>query len=136
MKGVVIVSHGEFAKGLAHTATFFLGDDIPQFTFCGLAQDDDFDEFGNRIGQKIDEVDSGDGVIVLADLFGGSPCNQAMRHLRDGVDLIAGVNLIMLIEILTNRFSDVDVKEMISNGQQGIVNVKEIMAAALVDEDE
>lgn len=136
MKGVVVVSHGDFAKGLADTATFFFGDDIPQFAYIGLDKADDFDEFGDRVGQKIESVDTGDGVIVLADLFGGSPCNQAARFIRDGVDLIAGVNLMMLIEVLTSRFGDVDVDTLIGNGKQAVVNVKEVLAAATCDDED
>ena len=137
MKGVVLISHGEFAKGLADTATFFFGDDIPQLAYCCLHQEDDFDEFGLRIGEKIQEVDTGEGVIVLADLFGGSPCNQAMRYVNENVDLLAGVNLLMLIETLTSRMGDVDVDTLISNGQQGVVNVKTMLAASMLyDEDE
>lgn len=137
MKGVVIVSHGLLAKGMLDSAQLFLGKDLAQIKACCLLADDSPEDFGSKIHEAIQEVDSGDGVLILADLFGGTPFNQSIPLLSDKVDLIAGLNFAMLLEYLSKRtFEDVDVAEMVSVGQQGIIEAKSYMASMSLDEDD
>ena len=136
MKGIVQISHGDVAKGMAQASTMFFGDPIDQLTYCGLQPDDGPDEFGKRIGEAIAKVDTGEGVLVLTDLFGGTPSNQAIQHLGDGVDLIAGMNFPLLLELLGARLAgEVDVDTLLERGRSGIVDIKAALAK-MMDEDD
>src|SRR3954469_3526003 len=92
------------APGLASAVDVILG---PQeaFVAVALADDDSPELFQERLGKTVDEVDRGAGVVVLADLPGATPFSSAARlaHTRPGVEVLAGVNLPMLLEILTQR---------------------------------
>ena len=136
MKGVVIVSHGLLAKGMLDSAQLFLGDDLVQIKACCLSADDSPEVFGSIIQEAIQEVDSGDGVQIFADLFGGTPFNQSLPLLSDKVDLIAGLNFAMLLEFLSKRtFMDADVTEMTEVGRQGIIEAKAYLAGLSFDDD-
>lgn len=137
MKGIVLISHGAMARGMAESATFFLGDNIPQLACCCLRQDESPEDFKEEIQKAMTQVDTGEGVILLADLFGGTPCNQAMGLLGDQVELIAGVNFPMLLELLTTRMcGDIDISELVQKSQMSVVNAKEILAATMVDDED
>lgn len=137
MKGIVLASHGEFAKGLADSAAFFMGDDIGQLEYCCLRQDSSLEEFTARLEAAMARVDSGDGVVVLADLLGGSPCNQAIAQLREHVELVAGMNFPVLLELLSARMGgEVDLESLIVRGRTGLCDVREILAAQGADEDD
>ncbi len=137
MKGIVLVSHGDMAKGMAHSATFFMGDSIEQLEYCGLRQDQSPEDFAQELAVAIAKVDSGDGVIILADLFGGTPCNQSVQQLGDNVELIAGMNFPMLLELLSERMSgDVDAVQLAEKGRMGLINAKELLASMTTDDED
>jgi PTS system mannose-specific IIA component len=103
MIGVVIASHGELAGTLLKSAELLVGKQTNVKT-CGLNYGDDISRFGEILGNYIDEVDRGDGVVVLTDIFGGSPCNRAIMHLRNkSFFCVSGVNLPMLIDVFLGR---------------------------------
>ena len=64
MKGIVLISHGDVAKGMAQASTMFFGDPIDQLTYCGLQPDDGPEEFGKRIGEAIAKVDTATAEIT------------------------------------------------------------------------
>ncbi len=137
MKGIVLVSHGDMAKGMVHSASFFYGDEIPQLDFCGLRQGQSPEEFAEQLKETIGRVDTGDGVVVLADLFGGTPCNQAILCMNDTTECIAGMNFPMLLELLSDRESEVPGLEgLAEKGKSGIYDVKEFLAASADEEDD
>ncbi len=137
MKGIVLVSHGDMAKGMAQSATFFYGDDIPQLTWCGLRQDQSPEEFADELKKAVAQVDDGDGVVVLADLFGGTPCNQAILCMNDNTECIAGMNFPMLLELLSDRMGEVPGPNgLAEKGKSGIYDVKEFLAASAADEED
>ncbi|MBR0462469.1 MAG: PTS sugar transporter subunit IIA [Erysipelotrichaceae bacterium] len=126
MKGIVIVSHGYLAEGLYKTSQMFFTDQ-KQFTYVCMDGLDSTDTFCRKIEEKIKEVDSGDGVIILCDLLFGSPFNCAARILNEKCELISGVNLSILLEILGLRSnSEIDVDEMVKIGKEGICNFKKM----------
>ena len=100
--------------------------------------DDAASEFGERIKEKIEAVDSGDGVIVFADVLGGTPFNQAAQLLNDNVELIVGMNLPMLMEVLgTREYNEIDIDELVEKGKNSIINAKAmLMGAADTEEDD
>lgn len=129
MKGIVLASHGPLAKGMFETSQLFMGTEIPQYTYLCLEATDAAEEFGDRIREKVNEVDSGDGVILFVDLLGGTPYNQSCMLLTepDRIQIISGMNLTMVLEQLGNRLSDVyDFPALVQTGIDGIKDVNKM----------
>jgi mannose PTS system EIIA component len=97
--GVVVVTHGQLATELVNAAEMIVGD-LPQFTAVSIGWHDDVNDARDEIAQAIERVDDGSGVLVLTDMFGGTPSNLGMTFLAaDRVEVITGVNLAMLIKL-------------------------------------
>ncbi|WP_445193170.1 PTS sugar transporter subunit IIA [Sphingomonas sp. Tas61C01] len=105
MIGLVLVTHGRLAEEFVTAMVHVVG---PQERVATIAigPDDDMEERRADIAAAIQQVDSGRGVIVLTDLFGGTPSNLAISLMRRGqVEVIAGMNLPMLIRLGSARKS-------------------------------
>lgn len=107
MIGVVVVTHGDLAQELLRTTESIVG---PQENFAAVSVNAERDaELERRAVEKaIRKVDKGDGVLLLTDLFGGTPSNICLSFLRDmNVEVVSGVNLPMLIKLpfYTNNHS-------------------------------
>ena len=97
--GVVVVTHGQLATELVNSAEMIVGD-LPHFTAVSIGWHDDVNDAREEISQAIERVDGGGGVLVLTDMFGGTPSNLGMTFLeKDHVEVITGVNLAMLIKL-------------------------------------
>jgi PTS system mannose-specific IIA component len=103
MIGVVVVTHGQLATELVNAAETIVGDQ-PRFAAVSIGWHDAVELAREEIAQAIARVDSGSGVIVLTDMFGGTPSNLAITFLAEGrVELITGVNLPMLLKLAGTR---------------------------------
>ena len=103
MIGLVVVTHGRLAEELRAALEHVVGPQRHLETLC-IGPDDDMEQRRQDILQAIRRVDEGDGVIVLTDMFGGTPSNLAISALQpDRVDVIAGVNLPMLVKLASVR---------------------------------
>jgi mannose PTS system EIIA component len=103
MIGVVVVTHGQLATELVNAAETIVGDQ-PRFAAVSIGWHDAVELARDEIAQAIARVDSGSGVIVLTDMFGGTPSNLAITFLAEGrVELITGVNLPMLLKLAGTR---------------------------------
>ncbi len=99
MIGVVVVTHGQLAQAFIAAAEHVLGA-LPQMRGVAIGPDDDMEVRREDILAQVRAVDDGTGVIILTDLFGGTPSNLAisvMPHVQ--CDVIAGVNLPMLVKL-------------------------------------
>jgi PTS system mannose-specific IIA component len=103
--GIVVVTHGQLATELVNSAEMIVGD-LPHFTAVSIGWHDDVDQAREEIGRAIARVAAsagGDGerapVLVLSDMFGGTPANLAVTFVSDDVEVITGVNLPMLIKL-------------------------------------
>lgn len=111
MVGILMVSHGQMSQGIADSLHMIIGE-IEQLDYLGLYEGADFDAFKETIHDMAAELDSGDGVVVMVDLFGASPYNAAAANMKawmkEGhrVRLLTGMNLPMVIEAISQRFSD------------------------------
>jgi PTS system mannose-specific IIA component len=95
MIGVVVVTHGQLAIELVNAAEMIVGD-LPQFTAVSIGWHDDVGDARVEIAQAIERVAGDGGVLVLTDMFGGTPSNLGMTFLeKDRVEVITGVNLPM-----------------------------------------
>lgn len=100
MFGIVIVTHGDFGEVLLATASAIVGrmDNIVSVSFSSMP--DHPEKSKKQIEDAIRQVDNGKGVIVLTDLFGGSPSNIAISFLnQENIEVVSGVNLPMTIKI-------------------------------------
>ncbi|MFV0644680.1 MAG: PTS sugar transporter subunit IIA [Sphingomonadaceae bacterium] len=103
MIGMVLVTHGRLAETFVDAMEHVVGKQDNVATIC-IGPFDDMEQRREDIARAIDEVNSGDGVIILTDLFGGTPSNLAISLLDAGrVEVIAGINLPMLIRLAGAR---------------------------------
>jgi PTS system mannose-specific IIA component len=105
MIGVVVVSHGQLATELLNAAEMIVGD-LPQFAAVSIGWHEDVNDAREDIAQAIEHVQGDEGVLVLTDMFGGTPSNLGMTFLEtDRVEVITGVNLPMLIKLASLKES-------------------------------
>ena len=103
MIGVVVVTHGQLAIELVNAAEMIVGE-LPQFTAVSIGWHDDVNEARGDIEHAIERVRGEEGVLLLTDMFGGTPSNLAISMMqRTGVEVIAGVNLPMLVKLAKVR---------------------------------
>ena len=103
MIGMVLVTHGRLAEELRLAMEHVVGAQNNVATVC-IGPDDDIERRRADIQHSIESVDRGDGVVLLTDMFGGTPSNLAISLMdRKGVEVIAGVNLPMLVKIAKVR---------------------------------
>lgn len=101
--GVVVVTHGVLATELLNAAETIVGD-LPQFTAVSIGWHDDVAVATDAMARAIARVDLGRGVLLLTDMFGGTPSNLAMTFLEpEKVEVVTGVNLPMLIKLARVR---------------------------------
>ena len=115
MIGLMIITHGNLALELKSAMEHMIGDqnDIEIFS---ITPEDDIDIQKNNIEKKLKELNQGKGVIILTDVFGGTPSNLALNFLEPGIiEIMSGVNLPMLIKICQLR--DKDILEVIQEGK-------------------
>jgi len=99
MIGVVVVTHGQLATELVNAAETIVGD-MPAFAAVSIGWHEDTEDARHEIEQAVVRVDKGSGVLILTDMFGGTPSNLAMTFLVQGkLEVITGVNLPMLIKL-------------------------------------
>ena len=99
MIGVVVVTHGQLATELVNGAEMIVGD-LPQFAAVSIGWHEDTQDAREEIAQAIERVRQDRGVLILTDMFGGTPSNLAMTFLSQGaVEVVTGVNLPMLIKL-------------------------------------
>lgn len=106
MIGLVLVTHGRLAEEFVAATEHVVGPQPNTRAVC-IGPDDDMDERRKDILSAVDEVDEGHGVILLTDMFGGTPSNLAISVMEKAkVEVIAGVNLPMLIKLASVRPED------------------------------
>jgi mannose PTS system EIIA component len=102
--GVVVVTHGQLATELVNSAEMIVGD-LPHVAAVSIGWHEDVDQARDAIGQAIERVAASGpegerlSVLVLTDMFGGTPANLAVTFVSDHVEVITGVNLPMLIKL-------------------------------------
>jgi mannose PTS system EIIA component len=105
MIGVVVVTHGQLATELVNAAEMIVGD-LPQFTAVSIGWHDEMNDAREEISQAIERVHGEEGVLLLTDMFGGTPSNLGMTFLEiNKLEVITGVNLPMLIKLASIRGS-------------------------------
>jgi PTS system mannose-specific IIA component len=101
--GIVLVTHGALAEELRMAMEHVVGPQSNTSTVC-IGPEDDMEQRRKDILKSVKEVDAGSGVVVLTDMFGGTPSNLAISIMENSnIEVIAGVNLPMLVKLASVR---------------------------------
>jgi PTS system ascorbate-specific IIA component len=126
MIGILIISHGNLGDSLIHCANHVLGGRSPHLTGLSITIRDDPDAAVDKALELIKQLDQGDGVLILCDICGATPCNVASRLINPGrVECLAGVNLPMLVRALTYRTESLGVapEKALAGGRDGVIRL-------------
>ena len=126
MVGILIVTHGTLGESLIHCASHMLNKRPARLKQLGVTAQDDPLLLVPQARAMIKDLDDGHGVLILTDMYGGSPSNIAAKLVIPGkVEAVAGVNLPMLIRTLTyrDRSLQVIVTKAVSGGCEGVMRV-------------
>jgi len=129
MIGIVLITHHELGRVLLQTAEGILGK-LENCTALSVDGSSSMDQAMKEIQQRIRSMDQGEGVLVLTDMFGGTPSNLSLSLLESTrLEVITGANLPMLLKILNKREADLEelAGEAKSAGRQGIVVAGDVM---------
>ena len=134
MIGILVVTHGQLARELVTAAEMIVGE-IPNVTPVSIGWHDDPGDAQNDIREGIERVETGDGTVILTDMFGGTPSNLSLAFLeKDRVEVVTGVNLPMLIKLVSLRGAEgVDLekaaRQISAQGKESICLASDLLAA-------
>jgi PTS system mannose-specific IIA component len=139
MVGLVVASHGRLADELVATAEQIVGK-LPAVATCNIEPGTSVEDLRAKMRRAVEGVDQGEGVIVMADLFGGSPCKESLMMCSEGgcqngkLEVLAGVNLPMLLKANSLRSEELPLPEMASQlasyGQRNITCASALLREA------
>jgi PTS system mannose-specific IIA component len=102
MIGLVVATHGKLAEELLRAGEGIVGP-LAQCEAVSIGATSSMADARAQLGDAIHRVDAGDGVLVLTDMFGGTPANLALTFLDDRIEVVTGVNLPMILKLSTAR---------------------------------
>ncbi len=135
MIGIIVAAHGILAEALVRTARSVVGE-CAIVQPVGIEADDDTATFERRLKAAVLEVDSGGGVLILTDMFGGTPSNVGMTlHQAQKVEVLTGANLPMLIKAMQLGPEAEDLAQLAGavrhSGARAITVASEVLAGSL-----
>jgi PTS system ascorbate-specific IIA component len=125
MIGILIIAHGSLGESLMECAKHVMGKMPEQLAFLPVNNSDDPYQLLPQAMMLVAQLNSGDGVLVLSDMYGATPCNMVSKLVQPGlVEGVAGVNLPMLVRTMTYRHEPLMklVEKAISGGREGVVH--------------
>lgn len=118
MIGVLVLSHGNFCEQLVKSTAMIAGP-LENTKAVALQEGESPDAFGERVKEAVAELDSGEGVLVLADLFGGTPFNQIGSLGRElHVEIVTGMNMPMLLQVSLEKENAASLTELADNAKK------------------
>lgn len=127
MISILLITHGELGRSLIECAINILGDKPKFLDFLTIENDCLHEIMYKEISEKINTLDQGDGVLILTDIFGATPCNIITKIIKpEKVIAISGVNLSMLIRSISYRsepFATL-IAKAIQGAQEGIIHIQ------------
>ena len=113
MIGIVIVTHSQLGDALIEAAEFILGDRPDTMVSVSINLKENVDKLRKKISEAIKEVDRNKGILILTDMFGGTPSNLSYSFLEEGkVEVISGVNLPILIKAADFQKKEMDLCDL------------------------
>lgn len=131
MVGLVVATHGRLAEELLRTAEGIVGrlEQCEAVSVGGSGSS--MDDARARLGEAVKRVDSGEGVLVLTDMFGGTPANLALTFLDEKLEVVTGVNLPMILKLSTARADALSLQQaaelVMGHGQKNITLASELL---------
>ena len=130
MVGLVVATHGKLAEELLHTAEGIVGH-LERCEAVSVGAGSSMEDARARLADAVHRVDAGAGVLVLTDMFGGTPANLALTFLDEKVEVVTGVNLPMILKLTTARQDDLGLRaaaELVTaHGQKNITLASELL---------
>jgi PTS system mannose-specific IIA component len=130
MVGLVVATHGQLADELLRTATEIAGP-LERCEGLSIGAGSSMEDARRRLGEAIQRVDDGHGVLILTDMFGGTPANLALTFLEERIEVVTGVNLPMILKLATGRADNLALRplaELIAGyGQKNITLASELL---------
>ena len=126
MIGILIIAHGDLGRSFVQCAGHILGNRPSELMHLSISAGDDPDVILARALNLVGQLDSGNGVLVLSDICGATPCNIGRRLVRHGrVECLAGVNMPMLMRALTYRHEPLAVasEKALAGGKEGVIRI-------------
>ena len=126
MIGILLITHGTLGESLIHCASHVLNKRPPRLKQLSITAQDDPYNLLPQARNLVKDLDDGDGVLILTDMYGGSPANIGAKLIMPGkVEGVAGVNLPMLIRVLTYRDKSLQtiITKAVSGGCDGVVRM-------------
>ncbi len=124
MVGILLVTHYGLGESLAECAAHVLSRPLPNMRHLAVYRQDDPDVVLARARAMVADIDDGSGVLVLSDIYGGTPSNIAHRLIEPGhIEAVAGVNLPMLVRTLNyaNEPLEIVVGKAVTGGLEGVI---------------
>ncbi len=132
MVGLVVATHGRLAEELLRTAEGIVGP-LELCEAVSVQADVSMEDARARLGEAVRRVDAGDGVLVLTDMFGGTPANLALTFLDEKVEVVTGVNLPMVVKLATARGGGLTLRAvaelLTAYGQKNITLASDLLRA-------
>ncbi|MFW5730346.1 MAG: PTS sugar transporter subunit IIA [Desulfonatronovibrionaceae bacterium] len=135
MIGIILVTHGNFGQSLLEAASMIMGSD-ENCHALGVDVSRPMDEIIKELKHLVSSLDSGHGVLILTDMFGGTPTNISLSLLSpDHTEVITGVNLPMLLKALEGRTRKLEdlAQEIKGAGKQGILVAGDVLRRKIPD---
>jgi PTS system mannose-specific IIA component len=131
MIGVVVVTHCHLSEELIAAARLVVGEELKQFEAVSIAPTEGSEDIRKKIVIAIRRVDTGQGVLILTDMYGGTPSNISLSFLEERkIEVITGVNLPMLLKLATSE-TDMDLETLAAfitdYGQRNINRASEVL---------
>lgn len=140
MVGIIMVAHLKLSEELLKAARIISNSKLDHFKAISINLDDDPERAIEKILSAVKEVDTGDGVLILVDMFGGTPSNLSLSLLDKGkTEIVTGVNLPMILEAasISQKVSLSELVDvLIAGGQGGIRSAGDILEREVVKNEE
>lgn len=135
MKGILLISHGFYAKELRDSLKMIAGNVDNIYVAC-LETTDGPEEFKAKLIEQEKALEVFEEVIVFADLMGGSPCNTASQHFlaNKKYEIIAGMNFPLILTALLEPNKSID--DLVSQGQQSIIDIRKYLSSMSISDEE
>ncbi|MBC2716841.1 MAG: PTS sugar transporter subunit IIA [Desulfobacteraceae bacterium] len=113
MVGIVIVTHGQLGEALVETSEIIFSSKHESTISVSINLTENVEKLKKKINTAIKSVDSNKGILILTDMFGGTPSNLSYSFLEEGrIEVISGVNLPVLLKAINLRKKDMDLHQM------------------------
>lgn len=122
--GLLLLTHGNIGQSIYDAATHIMGNSPVKTGIVAIHADDDRNVIETEINETLIDLDDGQGVLILTDIYGATPSNLACNNVGLTVEIVAGLNLPMLIRVM--NYPDLDLDKLkqkaISGGKESIVS--------------